>query len=247
MNEVENNIYQNHEFYDCFGNLLFRGKEEKGKWYIERGLAKFIGQENDINKYKLTFITKGPGHKGNSFELSYKKNICVVCGEKYGLTRHHVIPECYSRYYLNKKENRVRNIHDVLPLCSICHKKYEHYATQFKRKLAEEYNVPFEGIFKYPPKVTSYANTLIKYKDKIPFEKRKEMENIIINFLGKKDDLYKNIKLLSKVKRKPIKYYGELVVEKIKDFEDFNTRWRQHFLETMNPKYLSKFWKIRRK
>ncbi|KAJ2373758.1 hypothetical protein H4S02_008752 [Coemansia sp. RSA 2611] len=57
---------------------------------------------------------------------------------------HHVVPYQYRRYM--DEAIKSRSSHDLLPVCIVCHDKYERHALQFKRHLAECFAAPLEGL-----------------------------------------------------------------------------------------------------
>ena len=72
-----------------------------------------------------------------------RENRCCVCGSIEELTRHHLIPECYSGKVTKKKElkKQLLDMHqyyfewDYCCICKKCHRKYE---SEWAQALHEE-------------------------------------------------------------------------------------------------------------
>ena len=105
-------IYGNYQVLSPDGHLMFRCDEKKANWYIKRNLAEIIS--NDPLIVKLKFQPKGLGNHNKKYGLSVIENICVVCGSDEFLTRHHVVPTCYRKFFPLEKKSH--NFHDVLSL-----------------------------------------------------------------------------------------------------------------------------------
>lgn len=199
----------------------------------------------------MNFKPKGEGERNCKFQLEDKENICVVCGESDGLTRHHVVEYEYRKHFpLSYKSH---NSYDVLLLCSICHAKYEIEAMKLKKKISVKYNIPLSGLgWKNCSKLMSIKKAgaaLLKHKDKIPNERREELEMILKNHynVDKVDEeLCKNaLEIQTIIKYDHYISHGEGVVKNLEDLIDFIEMWRSHFLETMKPQYLSHHWSVK--
>ncbi len=260
--QATNQLYGNCSVVHPDGSLMFRCSEERINWYLDRNLAKVIS--DDGKTIQLSFMPKGRGHDLDPFYLSKKDNHCVVCGEKEDLTRHHVVPRCYRRYFPDRIKNR--NSHDVLLVCIPCHEEYEREASRLKRELAIKYNVPINGGGRnsdQPSKdygrAKRSAAALVRNGDAIPLERQAVLKGRISKYL-KKEASWTDIKRLadlpSKRRNVAAKVYGggngsfshgRAVVEKIEDFNEFIIMWRQHFVDAMQPQFLNPHWDVNRK
>ena len=125
-------IYGNCQVLSPEGHLMFRCESKKANWYLKRDLADIITDEPLV--IKLKFQPNGLGNHNKNYGLSEMENICVVCGSDEFLTRHHVVPICYRKYFPIEKKSH--NFHDVLSVCAVCHESYEKFAFDFKLSLA---------------------------------------------------------------------------------------------------------------
>ena len=215
----------------------------KGENYVKKGLAEIIC--TDPFSIKLNFVPKSTNCHPYTKEIIERK--CVVCGcedlEK--LTGHHCIPLLYRKHY--PKIEKEHNSHDVLIMCRKCHDLYEIKSHSFKKKLAKEFKVP---LLRKNSRSVVYelAYSLVRYNIQMPSERRKEVLRKIKDLIGyyPTEDELENI-LAKKRTNLYSSTHGEEVVEKlIKNnlIDEFNVRWRKHFLCTMSPKYLPELWEI---
>lgn len=239
-------IYGNYQVLSPDGHLMFRCDEKKANWYIKRNLAEIIS--NDPLIVKLKFQPKGLGNHNKKYGLSVIENICVVCGSDEFLTRHHVVPTCYRKFFPLEKKSH--NFHDVLSLCAECHENYEKFAFEYKLELADKYNAPINGeLFdnKDILKIKKMSTCLIDdniYRS-IPKRRILEIKKEIKSYFSWKT-LSK--KRLMKIMDSEIKIYnrthGEIVISKVKDIDQFIIDWRNHFIKHNDCKFLPKNWSI---
>ena len=249
---ITTSFYGNCICVDRSGKEMFRCAERKMNWYLTRGLAEKIGDNPPL--FKLLFDPKGPGHHGDGFFLQDRENKCVVCGSLEELTKHHVVPYCYRRFF-PKVYNRY-GTYDVMMLCESDHVSYERHSTQLKLKLADEFEAPLNGRVpaeslekRAGDKVIRTAATLIKHGDKIPEPRKTELLSIIKEFLGKDVVASEDLEQLTRIVETKIEVtpHGQIVVSKITSIDDFNVRWRKHFYEIMSPQFLPKYWDVERR
>lgn len=237
-------IYGNWQVQSPDGILMFRCDEKKAMWYVKRNLGDIINNNPKI--VKLNFKPNGLGNHQRSYGLTEMLNICVVCGTNEFLTRHHVVPHCYRKYF--PLEIKSHNFHDVLSVCVHCHDKYERKADDYKLKLSIIYQAPING----EPidnreilKARRLANSLINFEKEMPKNRKIEIRNQIKDILGVKK-LHKS--RLQKLLNLEVKYsnktHGEIVVSKIQDIRSFMASWRKHFIENNDCKFLPKNWSI---
>jgi len=240
-------LYGNCRVQNPEGTHIFNCGEKKAKWYLKRGLAEII-QEIPL-VIRLNFIPNGQGHANDAFYLQERQNICVCCGTKKLLTKHHVVPYCYRRFFPEHLKNHTA--YDVLPLCYDCHEKYEVFAHQFKQKLAGEYAVTKENSTVIDPelkKVCLYATALLRQK-KIPVDRYNMMMGVIQSYYRREvttKDLEEASQIRYNTNREDYKPEGKSVVENLDNIEVFVKRWRQHFVEHTKPAFLPKYWHIDR-
>ena len=241
-------IYGNCKVLDPNGLLLFRCERKKADWYLNRDLAKLVATEPNYT-VQLTFTPKGQGHQGQPFYLQDRKNRCVVCGSEEDLTRHHCVPYCY-RKYMPEEWARFTS-HDILAVCIPCHEEYETHAFAFKQELGEQYGIPVEGIGsrydKDVARVRGMSNALIKYGSQIPEERKQEMMGIILDYVKAEGIEFTGLEDfvdLDPVNMSDYIAHGQVVCDKVEDMAAFLSMWRQHFIDTMSPKFLPPHWDV---
>ena len=240
-------IYGNCQVLSPDGILMFRCDEKKLNWYLDRNLAEEIDFDDNRRTIRLTFTPRGLGNHEKEFGLSEMKNLCVICGTDKFLTKHHIVPICYRKYF--PIEYKSHNFHDVLSICIDCHESYERKADELKLKLSIEYNAPLNGeieINRDLIKFVKIANTLLRKDILIPKIRKEKIKNELKEYLNIKrltnNQLNKIIELSpSKIK----KTHGEMVIEKIDSIQDFVEMWRNHFISNNDCKNLPENWSIK--
>lgn len=239
-------IYGNCQVYSPDNILMFRCDEKRAKWYLIRDLAEVVG-DNPFS-IRLNFKPKGLGNHNKQFGLVEMKNICVVCGIDEYLTRHHVIPHCYRKYFpLCLKSH---NFHDVLSMCVNCHEKYERKADDLKIELSIKYKSPIGGEVQNSKEVLKYtkiAKTLLISKE-IPRYRQKVLKNKLKEYFGIKRLTKLKISQISDIKTLIVKKtHGQIVIEKVTNLQEFVEMWRYHFISNNDCKFLPKDWNIKTK
>lgn len=237
-------IYGNWQVHSPEGILMFRCDEKKAMWYVNRKLGSVVS--DNPKTVQLNFKPNGLGNHQRKYGLNEMINICVVCGTTHFLTRHHVVPHCYRKYF--PIEIKSHNFHDVLSLCIDCHDRYERKADDYKLQLSNLYDAPINGERvdnKQILRVKRLASSLNNFKYLMPIKRVNEIKLEIKKILGLKK-LHKS--RLKKILNVKIEYskrtHGEIVVSKVEDIEEFMKSWRKHFIENNNCKFLPKNWSI---
>lgn len=246
-------IYGNCQVISKDDILMFRCDKKRANWYlktIDSKTGESIGElvKEDPYTVRLKFEPKGLGNHNKEFGLTEMPNRCVSCGTEEYLTRHHVVPYCYRRYFPLKLKSH--NFHDVLPLCVFCHEKYERSADKLKEQLAIEYKAPINGekienkdLIKY----IKISNMLI-LKGELPKSRVRRMRKVIKDGLGIKRLTSDKLLEISKTKITFIKRtHGEIVINNISDIQIFIETWRNHFVSNNDCSYLPKNWSIKTK
>lgn len=251
--EVKSPIYGDWKFKHPDGELMFYGDQKKANWYLKRDLAVMM----DERTVQLTFEPKGKGSATDLYGSSPKENICAVCGDSDGLTRHHIVPFCYRRFF--PEEYKSKNFHDIVPVCGIHHKEYEMKANKLKNKIATQYGMlnEFKCKVSYVDinkrKVASALSCLINRKDVVPAERILELSDLIMGYFKLNElpsdlsDLFKKIEIKKTTRgsrRESSKF--KILVAKIENIQEFVEQWRTHFIETMNPRFLPIGWELKR-
>jgi exonuclease 3'-5' domain-containing protein 2 len=233
------------------GDPLCRCNQKKANWYIQRDLAEVVSENPTI--IRLKFKPKGVGHIGDDFYLAERVNVCVVCGTDEEQTRHHIVPYCFRRYFPEKVKQH--NSHDIVPLCVKCHDEYEKQADKLKVALGHKYGVKYgENVVLDPLKVRvrRHATALMVYRDRIPPARLGLLMASVKDYYGEDEITDKDINAAANLDptikdNGDKKKYGELIVSRVKDLEEFVKMWRKHFLTSMSPKHMPSHWTVERK
>lgn len=254
---LKEKVYDNIEFYSPDDKLMFLGSQKKVDWYLKRNLIEQIEE----NKFKFLFKPKGNGQYGDgewdktslSMRCMFKQNVCVVSGRNTHLTRHHIVPAAYSKYFLfdDYHKNRMGH-HDVVLLTSALHEEYEIKALYLKEKLCKKYDItPFKDSCKLQGKVFSSVKQGKKLLDKNYIENnkyyKKELAEYCMRFNLNEDQIEKFVEEREKDVNALNGHYKELS-EKLISLEmiqEFCEIWRKHFIDTMKPKFLPDEWSIK--
>jgi hypothetical protein len=242
-------LYGNVRFQGPAGQPMFHGDSEKALWYLNRDLVEVVSQSPPVLRFK--FVPGGSGHAGDDFYLAGKANRCVVCGAEEGLNRHHVIPSVYRRHLPAEVKNHSH--HDVVLLCLACHEKYERAADRLKGELGQELGVPLHGLRgerdRQRSKAVKLAFALVRHGATIPPARKEEMLQAIGAWLGKwpvsEADVEAVAQLPSSLDEDVVEH-GQHVVAQTRDVQAFVRRWREHFLHSMEPKFLPEHWDVDR-
>ena len=216
---------------------MFLTSRRKANWYLKKGIAEDI--IGDASSIKLKFKPNQLGHHGDDFYLNEKDNICVCCGSSCELTRHHVIPKCFSRYMPAKYTKH--SSHDVLLLCRVCHEKYEDSATAIKMQMIE----PFAQNYSEVRKASSAARAILNNYDNLSFERFQHYFHIIENYLDN-DFSQEALRNLANINSGYQKNWWAEYIANLENLDEFNKFWRSHFIETLKPKYLPHGWSVDR-
>jgi hypothetical protein len=244
LQESQSNIYDSYEIQDPRGKLLFLCDKKKIKWYVKKDLVDHVGGKT----YKLKFEPKGPGNT-NPFFLERLPNQCVVCGVKERLSKHHIVPYQYRKVLPDDYKNS--NHFDVLCVCLDCHEEYEEKANKFKDKMHKELEVPLKGIEPENKTVVAINGILYTLKEKFEELSPLAVENLLKNLrkhVGYNITLeealvtdFHDIPEEDYFERRDSIFMDKYLAQN-HTYEDFILMWRNHFLDTMHPKFMSKNW-----
>lgn len=264
---------ENWKVYHPNGHHMFTCGEKKANWYLDRDLAKVIGD----GEIQFLFEPRGNGYENNEgFGRSVREMKCVVSGEKDNLQRHHIVPYCYRRYF--PKEFKSKNHHDVVLINHDIHGEYEKTAHEYKDELARKYgvktitelNIEYTAMIREVGSkngiILNNLHSLFKSYGKMPreaiIEKLKFISDetgidyefmLTLNYI----QLYKLYSELRKMHHeKMYKFkkeerhnfdHGYHVMQKLDTedkLRDFIILWRKHFIDTMNPQYMPDGWSV---
>jgi hypothetical protein len=137
-------------------------------------------------------------------------------------------------------------------MCVECHDSYERKADELKKYISEKYESPINGEMLKNSDIVKYSkiSTTLLYKDisSIPKSRLKLLKDEIKKHFGIKRLTVKKLKSISETKSSiTIKTHGEIVVDKIDDFQKFIEMWRKHFIDNTNAKFLPENWSVKTK
>ncbi len=236
INPSSKKMYESFEMLHPEGYFMSFVNEKRANWYINRGLANWVGDK----KFQLKFSPNGSGKGHIPFYTQKLENRCVVCGVEHNLNKHHVVPYVFrSKMPVKYKE---KSNHDVLAICIDCHEHYETIAMDFKNKLLKDAGINISNRLTEEEKWNKDILSSRKMLERI---NNKEIDpSIIPNERLQKFKMFANLDL----KEVPPKtFQWDLLMEKIVGEEkifDFVKMWRKHFVENMNPQFLPKYWDV---
>lgn len=248
VRDEKNILYGNWQVQSPDGSILFLALQERADWYLKRGLAEVVGE----NTIRLNFEPKGKRDPNDLYSISVKSNRCVVCNidDISVLTKHHIIPSEYRKFF--PIEVKSRSCHDIVPICRDHHDEYETEATKFKQKIAEDYGVEFTQnlVDSNVSSALRLAKVLLNKPANIPADRLEQIRTDFKQYSGIHNITDDSVlKYVSNQKNYRLKTHGQLVVEKVianDTLYDFVVMWRRHFVDTMKPQFLPKYWNINR-
>ncbi|XP_068948105.1 exonuclease 3'-5' domain-containing protein 2 isoform X2 [Petaurus breviceps papuanus] len=247
--------------YDnCFlqapdGQPLCTCDRKKAQWYLDKGIGDLVSEDPFV--VKLQFEPSGRPESPKDYYLMIKENLCVVCGKRESYVRKNVVPREYRRHFpIQMKDHKS---HDVLLLCTTCHAISNYYDNNFKKQLAEECGASIgseEGLrFLEDPvcsPVRSRARSLLNAKN-LPAYHKKELLQGIKEFFNTETVtdliLQEAASLETRIASeryvshalKVVQYHAKGGLPSLMQLE---SRWRQHFLDSMKPRHLPQQWSV---
>jgi hypothetical protein len=250
MSNTTEKRYSNNTILSPDGKFMCRCDDKRSLWYLKRNLATIVDEDPLV--IKLTFEPKGNGHYGELFYEQTLCNRCVICGSEEKLTGHHVVPREFRKHMPSDVKDHSH--HDILTMCDKCHFKYERDAAVLKKELSLTYGIPMEGTGKYVDiemrRLQSTAKTLLRHGSKIPDDRFKMLEQIVIKHYGE-DYTEKDLRECSKksfIIKEGYKSFGEQIIKNIAKPKPCGKPLR--FLAVFAPRFaarLNKQRKIREK
>lgn len=245
------------------GKFMFFADDKKKDWYLSRNLATQLNEQS----IQLTFKPNGNGyHESDIFGVNPRKICCVCCGEKDAalMQKHHIVPYMYRKHMPDRYKSK--NHHDVVLICYYCHESYELYATVLKKELMSKYNIiddigtrqktvcvnmyGKEGDYS---NIASYVAAILNTHKKLPVDVLAWMLPVVEDFMNKKNLSVAELEAAQVFIRenKPhitqnVVPIGEQVLAYTEDLDNFVYLWRQHFIDTMQPKYMPVGWSLMR-
>ena len=97
--------------------------------------------KEDPYTIRLKFEPSGrPQDPEHNYYLTFKENVCVVCGRDDSYMRKNIIPHDYRKHFPACMKDH--HSHDVLLLCPSCHMISTYHDDVLRKSLAEKYHAP---------------------------------------------------------------------------------------------------------
>ncbi|KAI8121866.1 Exonuclease 3'-5' domain-containing protein 2 [Lucilia cuprina] len=240
------------------GELLCTIDRRKAKWYLDQGLGTEVLLDPLTVRLNFEPAGRAVGDVGKYYQTP-KENQCVVCGYRDSFIRKNVVPREYRKHFPDVMKSHTS--HDVLLLCPKCHQLSNISDLKVRHRLSQICDAPFtykEGAYKLIEipelrQVKSAARALLKCGDQIPENRRQELESIVLNYYKEEtkiclDLLQEASEIDTKRNNENYSQHGEKVVQKFQKnlggLLELEKIWREHFIHTMQPKYLPPLWNI---
>ncbi|XP_064316110.1 exonuclease 3'-5' domain-containing protein 2 isoform X1 [Phalacrocorax carbo] len=248
-------LYDNCFLHAPDGQPLCTCDRKKAQWYLDKRIGELVSTEPFI--VKLRFEPSGRPESQVDYYLTIKENLCVVCGKRESYIRKNIVPHEYRRHFPIQMKDH--NSHDVLLLCTSCHAISNYYDNHLKQQLAEEFGAPMgseEGVrlLEDPLRrqVRSGARALLN-ADSLPDPRRAELLQSIKDFFNTEavtpEMLQEAAGLETRIFNESYIPHGLKVVQcfakgGLRSLMQLERRWRQHFLDSMQPKHLPEQWSV---
>ncbi|XP_054017564.1 exonuclease 3'-5' domain-containing protein 2 isoform X2 [Dryobates pubescens] len=248
-------LYDNCFLHAPDGQPLCTCDHKKAQWYLDKGIGELVSTDPFV--VKLRFEPSGRPESQVDYYLTVKENLCVVCGKRESYIRKNIVPHEYRKHFPVQMKDH--NSHDVLLLCTSCHAISNYYDNLLKQQLAEEFSAPIgseEGVrlLEDPLRrqVRSGARALLN-ADSLPEPRRTELLQCIKEFFNTEavtpEMLQEAAGLETRIFNESYMPHGLKVVQcfakgGLRSLMQLERRWRQHFLDSMQPKHLPEQWSV---
>ncbi|XP_075610328.1 exonuclease 3'-5' domain-containing protein 2 isoform X2 [Balearica regulorum gibbericeps] len=248
-------LYDNCFLHAPDGQPLCTCDRKKAQWYLDKGIGELVSTDPFV--VKLRFEPSGRPESQVDYYLTVKENLCVVCGKRESYIRKNIVPHEYRRHFPIQMKDH--NSHDVLLLCTSCHAISNYYDNHLKQQLAEEFGAPTgseEGVrlLEDPLRrqVRSGARALLN-ADSLPDPRKAELLQSIQDFFNTEavtpEMLQEAAGLETRICNESYMPHGLKVVQcfakgGLRSLMQLERRWRQHFLDSMQPKHLPEQWSV---
>ncbi|XP_044292794.1 exonuclease 3'-5' domain-containing protein 2 [Varanus komodoensis] len=248
-------LYDNCFLHAPDGQPLCTCDRKKAQWYLDKGIGELISTDPFI--VKLQFEPAGRPESKVDYYLTVKENLCVVCGKRESYIRKNIVPHEYRKHFPIQMKDH--NSHDVLLLCTTCHAVSNYHDNHLKLQLAEEFGAPLgceEGVrlLEDPIRrqVRSGARALLN-ADSLPDPRKEELLQVVKDYFNSTtispEMLQEAAGLETRIFNESYVPHGLKVVQcfaqgGLCSLMQLERRWRQHFLDVMQPKHLPKQWSV---
>jgi hypothetical protein len=155
-------------------------------------------------------------------------------------------------------EIKARSSHDIVAICVSHHVEYETVATNLKKSLFDEYQLPHNmsampDDMKRQKNIRSLCHALTEKRDNIPESRVAvifEQLALLLGHIPSNDEIRElgSTKMVYNVKSPELQSAADIVKTMIdkNELQQFVSMWRQHFIDVMNPQHMPLFWDINR-
>lgn len=243
------NRFANHLLCDQNDRLIGPISNQKAKWYIRKKLVNVIS-DKPAYYLRLNYPLTTP-KKFTTPVCKVKPNRCVVCGSEERICGHHIVPKCFLKFMPEKF--KIYNSHDVMPICRDCHNIYELHAHDKKEEYCKQVNMgqhDYGLLIHETHRLTKLAVTYFdaRINPRIQEVLRSKMKGLLGREVQEAEiAIYARMTMWHI--RQAHKHFAQMVVENVKDLNEFAYEWRQHFIDKMQPKFmhLLENWRVDRK
>ncbi|XP_051872329.1 exonuclease 3'-5' domain-containing protein 2 isoform X2 [Pristis pectinata] len=248
-------LYDNCFLHAPDGQPLCTCDRKKAQWYLDKGIGELISNEPFI--VKLKFEPSGRPESQQDYYLITKENLCVVCGKRESYIRKNIVPHEYRKHFPVQMKDH--NSHDVLLLCTACHAASNCYDNILKQQLAKEFSAPIGceesvRLLEDPVRrqVRSGARALL-HAESLPEIRREELQDILKTFFNvetlTEELLEEGAGLETRIFNEShiphgLKVTQSCAVGGLRALMSLEKRWRQHFLDYMQPQHLPPLWSV---
>ncbi|XP_069773250.1 exonuclease 3'-5' domain-containing protein 2 isoform X4 [Narcine bancroftii] len=171
--------------------------------------------------------------------------------------RKNIVPHEYRKHFPIQMKDH--NSHDVLLLCTACHAASNCYDNILKQQLAKEFSAPIGceesvRIWEDPVRrqVRSGARALL-HADSLPDTRREELQDILRAFFNvetlTEELVEEGTELETRIFNENHVPHGLKVTQAcavggLRALMSLEKRWRQHFLDYMQPQHLPPLWSV---
>ncbi|XP_030568100.1 exonuclease 3'-5' domain-containing protein 2 [Drosophila novamexicana] len=240
------------------GELLCTIDRRKASWYLNQKLGTQISEKPFTVRLNFEPAGRAVGDVGRYYQTP-KENQCVVCGRRDAYLRKNVVPREYRKHFPVVMKSHTS--HDILLLCPSCHQLSNISDNKIRNKLAATCEAPFghgEGVSKYHDdqqlrNVKSAGKALLSQSDRMPIQKVAQLQKTILDYYTDTTEitaelLQKAADLECRVANESYCQHGKKVVHMYRDkfggLVELERLWREHFLHTMQPKFLPELWNV---
>ncbi|TRY69122.1 hypothetical protein TCAL_04110 [Tigriopus californicus] len=250
-------LYHNARLLAPDGQPLCVCDTKKAQWYIQKGLG--IQVEAEAFTVKLNFEPSGrPEGAAGEYYLTFKENVCVVCGQSDSYLRKYIVPHEYRKHFPDIM--RDHQSHDILLMCVQCHQRSNLHDYDLRHKLAQECNAPIGTDEDVKVRedfalkgVRSAARALEKHRkfQNLPEARAQELSNLLMDYYETDtvtdEVIAKGANLESAIYNAEYFPHGRKVVDHYMNtcgIIPLEKKWREHFLLKMKPKFLPPLWSV---